>query len=285
MYLFFFTKQIKLLIIIVISLWLTACKTHRFLYYTPTPNNPTFEKKGDSKISTEVSGNILQSVESVGGVFQGAYAVTNHLAVGYSYDFRNENTLFANIPSPFIGPAEYNYFNSSRVITSRNAHEFCIGYFTCISRSRRSNIYYSTYAGYGTGKFDMKESGIFTDTIPYERHQNGTINKFFVQPAVYFKHKAYFTLALITKFSGFKYHFTENSYTNEEKDFFKMNVNGNDLFCVVEPTVMISAGMRNIHFIFSITFTGFVSDKKLDPINNNASAGFIADITGLLKKK
>ena len=131
----------------------------------------------------------------------------------------------------------------------------------------------------------MNESGISTDTTIYERHQYGTINKFFIQPAFYFKPKPFFTLALITKFSGFKYHFTENNYTKEDKDFFNMNVNYNDLILGIEPTVMLSAGMRNIHFMFSITFTGFVSDKKPDPINNNLSAGFTADIAHLLKKK
>lgn len=283
MYITHCIKKTKTGIFLFLSLWLTACNSHRFLYYTPTPNNPTFEKKGESKISAAVSGNIFQYVHSLGGVFQGAYALTDHWAVGYSYDFRNEDTKFKKVNTDFFPPAINNYFDSSHVITSRNAHEFCVGYFTRIKRRRK--IYFSTYAGCGIGNFYMKESGIATDTTPYQRHQNGTLNKLFIQPAFYFKPKPFFTLSLITKFSGFKYHFTQNNYTNDERNYYKMNVKSNDLFFVIEPTVMLSAGARNIHFMFSITLNAIIADKKLDRINNSLSAGFTADIAHLLKKK
>ncbi len=283
MSLYLLADKIKSTIILSLILSLTACSSHRFLYYVPTPNIPVLEKKGESKLSAEGSLGSQGKATIYGLAFKTAYAISNHWAIGYSYNYMSDHTIYYRSNGGLFKPVEYNYYDSSNVHTSRSTQEFMLGYYTPVNKTK--TIFFSTYAGYSIGQFSMNESGFSSDTNKYERHQNGSINTFFIQPGFYINPIPNISLALVGKISAFNYQFADNNYTTNEKDYFKMNVNSNDYLVTFEPTAMISLGVKNFHLIGTATLSSFVSRKKVDALTNCISAGLTVDVVNLLKNK
>ena len=285
MYTPLFANKIKPGLILLLSIWLTACSSHRYLYYVPTPNNPTFEKKGDSKISAEYSGTIQGNVESNGGAFQGAYALTDHWAVGYNFDYREEKSTYHNIQftSNDNNQIINNYYDSSLVFTQRSAHEFSVGYYKSLNKS--NSLFFSTYGGYGIGLIHMKESGTDSALNSYQRDLQAAIHKIFIQPSFYYRPTKNTTLALIAKVSGFYYQFSNNNYTQGEKVYYKMNINNKDPFIDLEPTFLFSFGWENVQIIASYTFSAKLSGKPIDAIATSFSIGGSIDIANIIRQR
>ncbi len=274
------SKIKKLGILFTVLIWLTSCSSYRYLYYVPTPNNPTFQKKGQSMLSAEVEGTAFSNTESIGGAFQGAYAINNHWATGYHFDYREEKNIYRN--TSFTSNRN-NYYDSSYVLTNRNAHEISIGYFTPVNKIKTD--FFSIYSGYGYGLIHMRESGADSSLNPYQRDLQATIHKFFIQPAFYIIPNKNISLAFVTKFSGFYYCFNNNSYSTGEKVYYKMNINNNDFFIDLEPTIFFSFGIKNAHLFTSYTFSSPIYGKPIDVISSCFSFGTKVDLISILKHR
>jgi len=276
-------KSEAILIVTIIGL-LTSCSSHRYLYYVPTPNNPTFSKKGDSKISAEGVVGMQGGVESDGGVFQGAYAISNQWAVAYGFDYRVEKSGYIQSNQNSILTSNQNinnYYNSSSVTVNRNSHEFAIGYFKSMNKLN-SNIF-SIYGGISIGRFNMDETGSDSSLNFYSRNMNCNLRKFFIQPAFTYHPNKFISFSVISKFSLINYHINNDNYTLGEKNYYKMNITNNDFFLDIEPTIYFSIGLKNIQFITSITLGGLLAGKPIDAISNNINGGLIFDIANIIR--
>jgi hypothetical protein len=224
-------------------------------------------------------------VVSGGGAFQGAYALTDHWAVGYNFDYREEKSGYYNVHFTSNNNNQFinNYYDSSIVTTNRSSHEFLVGYYKSLNKS--NNLFFSTYGGYGIGLIHMIESGADSALNPYQRDLQAAIHKIFIQPSIYYRPTKNTSLALIAKVSGFFYQFSNNNYTQGEKVYYKMNINNNDPFIDVEPTFLFSLGIKNVHIITSYTISAKLSGKPLDAIATSFSIGGTIDIANIIRQR
>ena len=279
-----FVNISKLCLIGTLLLFLSSCSSRRYLYYVPTPNNPVFTKKGDSKLSAEVVAGMQGGVESDGVVFQGAYAIFNHWAVAYGFDYRVEKSGYIQSNQNSILTSNQNinnYYNSSSVTVNRNSHEFAIGYFK--SMNKLNSSIFSIYSGISIGRFNMDETGTDSSLNFYSRNMNCNLRKFFIQPAFTYHPNKFISFSVISKFSLLNYHINKDNYTIGEKKYYKMNITNNDFFLDIEPTFYFSIGLKNIQFITSVTMGGLLAGKPIDAISNNINGGLIFDIANIIR--
>ncbi len=284
--LFIKINNVSIFSILLISILLSSCSSRRYLYYIPTPNNPVFTKKGDSKLSAEVVTGMQQGVGSDGAVFQAAYAISDHWAVAYGFDYRKEYSGFVQRDpnSIFTSPQIINnYYDTSSVTVNRNTHEIAIGYFKSINPL--NTILFSIYGGYSFGKFNMMETGADSALNYYSRNMNCNLHKLFIQPAFTYHPKKIFLFSFIPRIAVLNYHIINDNYTMGEKKYYKMNITNHDFFLTLEPSFYFSIGIKYIQFITSVSLGGLLSGKPIDVISNNINAGLTLDIANIIRTK
>lgn len=198
---------------IALAVLLTACSSPRYIYSASPPNNAYFKEKGDSKIAAYYSGGGSDQGYNRGFDVQGAYAVTNHVAVTGSLFFRKERDNYS--------PDKYNFFDLSGLKYKRHLIDFGGGYFTTINPAK--TVGFTFFGGLGFGKFSLVDTGTINTTDHYERFYNTNVRKMYFQPAVNIMPGRYFRMMLVHRFSFVHYGGISTSYTDEEKEYFRFS--------------------------------------------------------------
>jgi hypothetical protein len=209
-------------------------------YYIPTTQNvPLFEEKkqGTAMMALEL-GQYSSGVD-----FQGAYSITNHIAVmGSAY------------LGSVTGELEYvDTDGNTQVYESESRpyrhFEFAAGYFTNIGSTKGI---FEVYGGYGSGgtKWDEKE---LTDIYRY--------NQFFVQPQVG-GHLGKIDLAFSTRLN----------FANWSRF--------NQLF--LEPGLTFRAGNHKIKFQLQVVTAFDISGQSSDPFSGVGDPNGSSDIVNII---
>lgn len=252
------------------------------MYNVSAPNNPYFQKKGDSKLSVEGDVFFTYSGSSFGGSLQGAYAFSNHFAGAYSLDLWKDNYKyteykydFVNVGEPFIRYTSIDY--------NRNFNEFALGYFVALN-SKKTN-YFNIYCGYGVGSMNFKQTGSDTSKNLYYRYFQTNLNKVFIQPSFNFQVFKGGKISFISKFTWLNFNQTSSDYTEVEKGYYFLNLNNKNLYIGVEPTMLVSVGDENFQFIGSLSFNSLAPKPGFVATPWCISGGVSMDIIHLLKRK
>lgn len=232
----------KLLLMLFLIIGFASCATYRYIYTASPANNPVFTKKGESKIagyysSSSGSDNTIMSYTR-GFDVQGAYAISDHLAITASYLNRREKDVY--------GTADNN-FDSSVVNYKRNLAEFGGGYFIPINK--RNTLTASVFGGYGTGKFSFTDNGLTIDSTAYSRYHQSKIGKWFFQPAINFIPSANFSASFALKFSYVNYRNIKTNYTPDELAHFSLQNLEAQTLTFTEPSLSIQFGVSQLPWI------------------------------------
>jgi hypothetical protein len=214
-----------------------GCSTADPIYYKPTTMNiPNFKEKGDLLFATNLA--LSGSTESVGIDVQGAYAITNHLAVQGSYH-RGYDTV----------EARGGFWNSSQGI-KRDFYfgECAIGYFAPLGEHET----FSFFGGYSAAKIE--------NDINRNGKSSANFNKWFAQLSLGTKHN-------VTEFVG-SVKLADLNYTNlnqtygSESDIERFNTLklGTPM---VEMGFLMRAGFDNIKIQFQATTSHLLAPRPL----------------------
>ena len=190
-----------------------SCHTNRYIYFASPPNNPYFTKKGESKVAAYYSSsnsNSLTKEFADGFDLQGAYALSNHLALAVSYFNRKEKDVY--------GVGYNDPFDSSIVRYKRNLIDVGTGYF--IALNKKKTITFNFYGGLSLGKFSIDDNGLDKNLISYNRFHSSHITRWFFQPSINFMPGKYVRFSFTLKSSYVLYGKVKTNYTSEELQFF-----------------------------------------------------------------
>ncbi|MEO9098877.1 MAG: hypothetical protein ABI267_01050 [Ginsengibacter sp.] len=275
-------KKLFLFSAFVVMTGLYSCGTERFIYSASPPNNPYFTKKGESKLTAYYSSNNSNSDTHAGELaggwdLQGAYALSDHVALTASYFNRREEDLYG---SGYQSP-----FDSSVVKYKRNLFGMGAGYF--IPLNKRKTIYFNFYGGMDFGQFSFEDNG--TDNIGqnYNRYHRSNITKWYFQPSFNFI-KRNFRMSIIFKSSYVHYGNIKTSYTPLESQDFSLDILKNQTVHFFEPAWNFQFGLPRLPWIkLDLTFSGASTSEIFNESvrQNNTSVGLSFDFSKMKVKK
>ncbi len=273
----FMQGRIKLTLLIVMPIF-SSCSTYRYIYSASPPNTPYFTKNGESKLTGYYSGsseNRLTGEYAHGCDLQGAYALSNHLAIGATYFYRKERDTYSR---------SGNLYDSSVIHYKRNLFDVDAGYFIPLNANKKST--FNIYAGIGGGKFVFNDNGIDKNLFPYTRFHKSAITKWFIQPSINFMPGRYMRFCFATKLSFVHYGKIETSYSQDEIQYFTLNKIADKTLGFFEPSFNFQFGIPKapwvkIDFVLSTT-SGYDSyGSHLNVRGSNASIGLNFDFSKL----
>lgn len=230
--------------------------TNRYIYTASPPNNPYFEKKGDSKIAAYYSDNGNSSIlgmKANGFDLQTGYAITDHISIIAGYYNRKEKE------------SEKEYNRPSYFVTyKRELLDGGIGFFTPVNNKK--TIFVNFYAGFGSGQFSFNDQSNF-----YENK----LNKWFFQPAITFRTGAYVRFFVSPKVTYVQFKQGRTNFTADdiERNGFGTIRNRSELF--FEPSLNIQLSLPQIPWLRVDGIISFVtndySGNSYDPYNSRAS--------------
>lgn len=238
--------------------FLCSCTSPRYIYSPSPANNPYFKEKGDSKLATYYSsgfdensrlGNLNRGVD-----VQGAYAVSNNIAVTAGYHQRRERDVYMNY--------RINYFDSSILQYKRHITDIGVGFFEFLDRRKTFSV--NLYGGIGIGKFSFTDRGIDKSRVDYSRFHNSSITKFYFQPSLNCIAGDYFRAGFIGKLSFVHYGNITTSYTNDEIQYFLLNKINNKTISFFEPSFNIQFGIPPVDWVKVDGSFTFSSDPFAD---------------------
>ncbi|MEO8771708.1 MAG: hypothetical protein ABI402_16550 [Ferruginibacter sp.] len=265
----------------------TNCSNPRYAYSPTAHNVPILAKKGDSKAavyysnngasgSSDGNGNQYNKNSAQGADLQGAYAITNNIAVQANYYLRSEKTNSTN--------GSYN-FENSLIKYKRNLFEVGAGYFTTFDKN--DHLLFQVYAGAGLGKTKIKETGTDYNQLPFNRYYNTNLTKFFLEPSITFRtSKEIFAATITTRASVIRFRKIQTNYTYDEKQDFDLD--SLDRYGVVffEPSFVGSFGFNKLPGLRVEVQAGLsvlFQESFIDYRPFNFSLGLVFDIRKLMK--
>lgn len=206
-------------------------KAPRYIYSPSAPNNPFFQKKGDSKLAAFYSYGKNENDSSYtnhGYDLQAAYAFSNHFAVTADYYNRTETNNYLGS----LGSSYSNYFYDSYVYYKRNMTEAGMGYF--FSLNDRKTVVVNLLAGMGFGSFSINENGKNFSGLNYSRNYSNHFTKIYFQPSINFFATKYLRFGFVFKTSNLHYETAATNYLSNEKSFFYLDKIENKNFQISE---------------------------------------------------
>jgi hypothetical protein len=202
------------------------------MYAPAAPQAPMLSSKGETNITAMYSvGGTGHSDDdkgyNEGYDLQGAYAVSDHVALTASFSHRSERdsykagTLYTNTPAD--------------VWYIRNATELGMGYFA--PSGSRNKSFFDLYGGYGFGKFRLHESDQKTGGN-VDLYHTTSIAKFYLQPGFHFNSDISQT-AISFRFTAADYYHIMSDYTPLQEDSFHMATIRNTTFVFLEPSLAL----------------------------------------------
>lgn len=247
------TKYLPILLLIIISF--SSC--YPTIYFPDRVNTPGFTHKGEAKATIGVR---LQNGDDnnnhvVSPVFDGAYAVSNHLGVMASYRTMlnnyvpEDNDISYIVRDPYGGAYNSHYFETGA------------GYFARMDKVGR----FETYGGAGLGRISRR-----SDYTPINDF-NSNYYKIFLQPAIHLipsKGKIV-NIGMGVRFTMLKYYnFTSpgpNSqyYVIGSDPTSKYNTTVTDKpFALFEPFINAEVGYKFVKFNFQLCGNTPVNDGR-----------------------
>lgn len=270
--------------LITYCVFLSSCYSPRYVYSPASSNVPLLAKKGDSKLAGYYAVNPGEkaTVTSVGKLnsgygidVQGAYAVTNHLAIQGSYSKRWEKN-YADF--------NVNSSDSSIINYNRNISEFGLGFYTYIDERR--NSFFQLFAGVGFGKSSFTDK-FFSGNVP-ARSFNMDVTKLYLQPAILIRNGEVFASSFSSRVSILYFSNVKYDYTTEESDRYQLKDIGKGAKIFWEPAFVNAFGLKKLPGLkleIQLTMSFLMTQKFVDYRTYNLSAGMVLDISKLFKKK
>lgn len=194
------------------------------VYYVPnTQNVPAITEKGQTNISFGLS-----SSESVDGIeFQGAYGLTDKIALQFNGDWVEGSDDTSNYSYNLFGSGTSSYKKTSN--GSGHIIEFGPGYYKNLSE----HFVFETYGLVGFGGLKYEENNTNYQSI------KANFLRIAAQPSISFTSK-YFIASFSNRISNLNYSSIGGNYYDVE--YLKAN-NSQWLF---EPALTLQAGIKNI---------------------------------------
>jgi hypothetical protein len=273
------------LIVLMVVVCISSCYSPRYVYSPVAHNVPVLLQKGDSKLGVQYSHSLggktkLKSADKDshdwGLDVQGAYAITNHLAVQGSYAYRSEQN-FADF--------NVNTFDTSTINYQRQLTEFGLGYYMFSRRSHQSMFQVFAGAGLGTSEFTDKypigNNGI------HSRFVKMNIRKLFLQPAFMIRYGNSFATSLSSRISVINFRKFSTDYTMEELHSYQLTNLSNSTEIFWEPAFVNTIGFKNLpglqlEFQFGMAF--LISQNFVDYRTFSVSAGVAFDFAKLFRQ-
>lgn len=158
--------------VFLVLLCIYSCYTPRYVYSPSAHNVPVLTKKGDSKLSANYSSNLSFGRMPGNGLknnygydLQGAYAITENIAIQSSYYSRHEKNegSFSNNR------------DSSIIRYDRHLYEFGVGYFRHLDTG---HLIFQVFGGVGFGKFMFTDNGRNPGGVSYSNFHIADIQKY-----------------------------------------------------------------------------------------------------------
>lgn len=258
----------------------SSCSSNRYIYSASPPNNPYFQKKGESKLAAYYSSsdnNTLKNEFARGWDLQGAYAIGDHWALTASYFNRRERDV-------------YNYyrysnpFDSSIVKYKRNLFEIGSGYF--ISVNPKKTITINLYGGAAFGKFSFDDNGLDGIRANYSRNHSSNITKWFLQPSVNFMPGRHVRFSFILKSSYVHYGNIQTTYTPAELQYFNLDKITHRTLNFIEPCWNFQFGFPKYPWVkIDLAVSGVANNPRYieNVRQNNSSIGLTFDFSKMGK--
>jgi len=268
--------------VLIIIFTLTSCNTYRYIYSASPSNNPYFQQKGESKLTAYYSTSAddqLSTIYAHGFDLQSAYAFGNHWALTFGYFDRKEKDAYAK---------SYNLYDTSVIHYKRNLFDIGGGYFTPINTKK--NITANLYGGLASGKFSFEDNGVDDNQSVYNRYHESAITKWFIQPSINFMPGEYIRFSFAAKISYVHYGKIKTTYTQEELEYFSLNMIANRTLSYFEPCLNIQFGIPEYPWIKIDAVCSGASNyhsesSRLNVRGSNASIGLNFDFSKMKKKK
>jgi hypothetical protein len=281
-------KTTNLIIVIFLLGFLCSCRSYRYIYSAPPVNNPLFREKGESKLSVLYSGgdrdyndnsSSNKATRNEGVDIQGAYAITNHLAVTGSYYSRGERDLYDN------STLHTDLYNYSDVDYKRQLTDFGIGYYGTSDKKKMNT--WNLYAGIGFGKFSINDHGLDDTSGAYSRFYDANITKWYLQPSLNFWIHDILSFGLSARFSFIHYSGNTTSYTKEEQHYFFFDQINDKTLINVEPSLNVEVPVHAapwLKFSGDITVVSHWPDGYPSSRQINISGGLTFDLSQIGRK-
>lgn len=267
------------LALLILSLFaLASCSTPRYAYSPSAHNVPVLEKKGDGKLGAFYSTNLTAdsrlndypvTSRTRGADVQGAYAITDNIAIQANYYNRWEKTTG--------GP------DTVSITYHRNITELGLGYYMPLSASRK-NIFFQVFLGGGLGKFS------FTDLRPTGSgyFHDANVTKIYIQPGFVYRSKGSFSSAVSLRASIINFSKIKTNYSYSQLEDYKLDSLNSRSKVFFEPAFTGSFGLKGIpalRFEFQAGVSFLAAHSLLDYHPFCLSLGTYMNLGDLLHKK
>lgn len=216
----------------IVTIFFISCTTYRYTYSPAPPNNPVLKEKGEGTVSVSISSNRILSTKnhySSGVNLNAAYALSNHFALTYSFNNKNEKDINSKSDLTSI----FSYYDSSNTLYKRHLSEIGAGGFWFINN--KNKWLFSLYGGYGWGNFSILDR-IVQNQTSITKGFSAKTNNFFLQPSFTLITEE-INLSLILKTSYLKYSLVNTDYNNDEQSIFRLNNLENTSSLMYEPSL------------------------------------------------
>lgn len=212
-------KSICLYLLLALLLF-SSCRAPRHIYAPSVPENPFFEKKGDSKLAVSYAGRGIDLSESrrkfTGVEFQGAYAFSNHIGLFVGHGMRRERDNY----NKNRGYDDY-YYTEADVFYRRRMTDVGLSFFSAADPQKI--VYLGANVGMGFGNLQMREQGLLLDSSALNRFYESRLTKFFVAPFVSFHSGDYLKVSLTGRLAFVNFREQKNNYTPDESNYLQLS--------------------------------------------------------------
>ena len=261
--------------------FMVSCYTPRYVYSPSAMNAPALEKKGDSKLSAAYSSNLsghnIGSNKSRGYDLQGAYAISNHLAIQGDFYHRKEKN-----GGTFYGSG----VDSSTIRYQRALTGVGVGYYTKIDKNKRT--IFQIFAGMAFGKFSFTDDGSNSVNTLYHSYFETNARKIYIQPAFILPSKGTFIASFGARLSLLTFDHINTNYTAFDLDNYKLDQIGKGSYIFCEPTMLFTFGnpkVPGLQFEVQAGLSFLQSSNFVDYRSFNSSIALVFDVPKLLAKK
>lgn len=275
-------KTVSLLPVILV--FFASCYTPRYMYSPAAQNVPVLLKRGDSKFAANYSNNLsseplaksssdTDKEKGEGFDIQGAVAITDHFAIQANYFNRTErNTGYKEN----LGFSVINY--------KRNLTEIGLGYFK--SLHRHDKVMFQVFGGVGTGTFSFTDEREDTVNVFLTRHHEVGVFKIYVQPAMQFRIKDNFILAVSSRLSIIQFNKVRTDYPDGELQYYHLESLAYGSRSFFEPAFINTFGLKKlpgVKFEYQFGTSFLVSRRTIDYHTFNFSLGLLLDIPKIVR--
>lgn len=255
-------------------LMLTACKSYRYVYAPSPAVNPFFTAKGDNQFALYYSGSGDNAEpgkreKNEGLDIQGAYAISDRVALTGSYYYRTEQDFY---PSSLT--TQTVNFSTSTVNYKRKLFDIGAGYF--IPLDKKKEFVFNLYGGIGFGDFAIADKGTDTNDDPYTRNYKANMVKWYLQPSLNFFPAKHIRIGCISKFSFVSYNTVSTDYTTAEQSYFLLDKLPGKTIAFFEPGLNLQFSIPKAEWLkVESSFLAAIKWKENRPPHrsNNLSIG------------